>query len=138
MILNLEDKEKAINFVVIINLMTTQEQVKLFLSDFKSKMKIWDVIFRDDRGKNLQTLLELEIRPIDRKTSLEKLKLEDYSEGPINEILNGGSDMWVFGIALKNKEIYIKISMGFVGTSTICISFHIAEHPMNYPFKTNI
>ena len=130
----MEDTKKAINFVVIINLMTTQEQVKLFLSEFKTKMKIWDVIFRDDRGKNLQTLLELEIRPIDRKTSLEKLKLE----GPINEILYGGSDMWVFGIVLKNKEIYIKISMGFVGTSTICISFHIAEHPMNYPFKTNI
>lgn len=118
--------------------MTTAEDVKQFLSDFKTKMKIWDVLFRDDRGKNTQTLSALELKPIERKMSLEHLTVEDYSEGPLNEVLYGGSDMWVFGIMLKDKEIYIKISMGILGNSTICISFHIAEHKMNYPFKTNI
>jgi hypothetical protein len=27
------------------------------------------------------------------------------------------------------------LSMGYPGSSTICISFHIAEKNMNYPFK---
>lgn len=28
-----------------------ESEIKSFLSDFKQKMKIWDVIFRDDRGR---------------------------------------------------------------------------------------
>ena len=35
---------------------------------------------------------------------------------------------------IKEQEVYIKITLGR-GTSALCISFHIAEHPMNYPFK---
>ncbi|MCA0428620.1 MAG: toxin [Bacteroidetes bacterium] len=114
------------------NLFDTVEQ---FLVDFKSKMKIWDVLFRDDRGKNLNTLLELELRPIDRKVILESLEATDYSEGPIPEKLYGTSAMWVFGKQVKKKEVYIKITMGASGTSVICISFHLAEHKMKYPLK---
>lgn len=111
-----------------------KEHVELFLTNFKEKMKIWDVLFRDDRGKNLLTLTQLEIRPIDRKKILEDLETKDYSEGPLEEILYKGADMWVFGRKIKNKEVYIKISMG-MGTGVICISFHIAEHKMKYPLK---
>lgn len=45
--------------------------------------------------------------------------------------------MWVFGKHVKSHETYIKISIGAPGTNAICISFHIAEHPMNYPFKNH-
>jgi hypothetical protein len=44
-------------------------------------------------------------------------------------------EMWVFGKNVKGQEVYIKIMLGQPGRSTICISFHIAEHPLNYPFK---
>ena len=98
-------------------------------------MKIWDVLFRDERGKNAQALIDLELRPIERKTILEALAIKDYSEGPIQEKLYGGADMWVFGRTIKQKEVYIKISMGIIGTSVICISFHIAECKMNFPLK---
>ena len=46
-------------------------------------MKFWDVLFRDERGKNAQALIELELRPIDRKKTLETLHVNDYSEGPL-------------------------------------------------------
>lgn len=115
--------------------MASKHDVSTFLNDFKAKMKIFDVLFRDDRGINAQTLADLEIRPIDRKKVLENLVLEDYSEGPLEDTLYKSSDMWVFGKEVKNKEIYIKISIGYKGTSVICISFHIAEHTINYPFK---
>jgi hypothetical protein len=115
--------------------MTTETEVAAFLQDFKEKMKFWDVLFRDDRGKNAQALVELELRPIDRKAILEALETKDFSEGPLTEKLYGGADMWVFGKAVKKKEVYIKITMGAMGCCVICISFHTAQHKMNYPFK---
>ncbi len=41
--------------------------VRRFLEDFKTKMKIWDIVFTDNRAKNTQTLLQLEITPVLRK-----------------------------------------------------------------------
>lgn len=113
----------------------TVVEVGNFLENFKEKMKIWDVLFRDDRGKNTQTLAELELRPNERKTILESLETKDYSEGPIDDRLYGGSTMWVFGKIVKQKEVYIKITMGIYGSSVICISFHLAQHKMHYPLK---
>ena len=43
--------------------------------------------------------------------------------------------MWVVGKDVKGHEIYIKISLGRDNWQTICISFHIAEYRMKYPFK---
>lgn len=117
--------------------MTTQQEVEAFLKRFKEKMTIWDVLFRDDRGKNAQALADLEFRPLDRKTALKQLVALDYSEGPLPDTLYRGADMWVFGKIIKNKEVYIKITLGASGTSVICISFHLAEHPMDYPLKSN-
>ena len=115
--------------------MITEKEITAFLKEFKEKMKIWEILFRDDRGKNTQALVDLELRPIDRKMTLERLVVQDYSEGPLEEKLYGGSDMWVFGKHIKAKEVYIKISLGAHGSSVICISFHIAEHAMHYPLK---
>jgi hypothetical protein len=115
--------------------MTTKDQVESFLRDFKEKMKIWDILFRDERGKNTQALADLEITPIDRKNILNNLSADDFSEGPLEETLYGGSHMWIFGKEVKKQEVYIKISMGFSGASVICISFHIAEQSLQYPFK---
>ena len=41
--------------------MTTKEDVERFLNQFHEKLKIYNIFFRDDREKNLQTLTELEI-----------------------------------------------------------------------------
>lgn len=115
--------------------MSTEVEVEAFLKDFKEKMKFWDVLFRDDRGKNAQALVDLELRPIDRKSILEALEAKDYSEGPLAEKLYGCADMWVFGKLVKKKEVYIKITIGAMGNSVICISFHLAQQRMNYPLK---
>lgn len=92
--------------------MIAKEQVAEFLRDFKQKKKIFGILYRDDRGKNTQTLADLELRPNERDTILEKLSLEDYCEGPYEEKLYGGSDMWVFGREIKKNEVYIKITIG--------------------------
>ena len=115
--------------------MSPEKEVTEFLKDFKNKMGIWDVLFRDDRGKNAQTLAVLELTPNARKIILESLTAKDYSQGPLDEKLYGGSDMWVFGKTIKKQEVYIKITLGAIGASVICISFHLAEHKMHYPLK---
>jgi len=115
--------------------MSTEKEIASFLKEFKEKMKFWDILFRDDRGKNAQALVDLELRPIDRRATLEALATKDYSEGPLEEKLYGGPDMWVFGKTIKKKEVYIKITVGAQGSSVICISFHLAEYKMQYPLK---
>ena len=115
--------------------MATKEQVEEFLKRLKEKIKVFDIIFRDDRQKNLQTLATLEISPTYRKQVVMNIEAEDYVEGPIVDTINKVGEMWVFGKNVKGQDVYIKITLGLPSCSTICISFHIAEHKMNYPFK---
>jgi len=115
--------------------MTTKHEVETYLKELKVKMGIFDILFFDTRSKNQQTLHDLEISPAKRKEILNSLKVENYSQGPLNEKMLGLLPMWVFGKQVKKNEVYIKVSMGTENSKVICISFHIAEHPMKYPFK---
>jgi hypothetical protein len=116
-------------------MMVEIDDVERFLKRFKEKLKFWDIVFLDDRGKNVQTLADLELRPNYRKKVIEELEIMDYSQGPLPENWFGSHEMWVFGRQVKGSEIYIKITLGVEGSGTICISFHKAEFPMKYPFK---
>lgn len=117
--------------------MITKEDVEQFLENFYLKVKIFGIRFRDDRDKNRNALLELEISPRLRETVVMSLKWNDYSEGPIIDELNQHGEMWVFGKDVRGTEVYIKITMGTPNSHTICISFHAAEYPMFYPLKKN-
>lgn len=110
------------------------DEIEEFLIGFKLKMKIWNVFFLN-RKKNIQTLSDLEISPNDRIKVLEELESLDFSEGPLEDKMLAGADMWVFGKIIKGQEVYIKITLGKANLGAVCISFHIAEHSMNYPFK---
>lgn len=118
--------------------MISKEDIERFLDQFNAKMKVFGIIYRDDRGKNTQTLEELEIIPMHRRVVIESLTVEDYVQGPVIDELNRLGEMWVFGKDVKGREIYIKIALGCEGSQTICISFHIAEHPLYYPFKPSM
>ena len=109
--------------------------VEEFLSRLFGKLLIRRITFIDSREKNLETLSVLGI-PASRRTEVIKtLTPEDYSEGPIVSTLMMWGDMWVFGKDVNGHECYIKISLGKDGGNVICVSFHVAEHPMDYPFK---
>jgi hypothetical protein len=116
--------------------MCPKNEIEAFLRDFHSKMEIWGIFVRDDRGKNTQALFSLEITKDYRNKVLKSLIVEDYSEGPNKDALHKGADMWVFGKKVKEREVYIKITMGSFGAHVICISFHIAEYPMVYPYQS--
>ncbi|MCF0190129.1 MAG: toxin [Marinilabiliaceae bacterium] len=115
--------------------MVTKEQVESFLNELHTKMKIFGIIFRDDRAKNRETLEQLNIVPSFRRVVIENLKTEDYVQGPVVDELNRLGEMWVFGKDVRGREIYIKVQIAVTTSQTICISFHFAEHPLVYPFK---
>ena len=115
--------------------MAQKEEVEEFLRDFHVKMKIYGIRFRDDRQKNFQTSLELELSAKQREAVIASLTTMDFVEGPSLDTLNCGAPLWVFGKQVKKKEIYIKISIGLQNRNVICISFHDAAHKLNYPFK---
>lgn len=112
-----------------------ERHIDTFLLEFRQKKKIFGILFRDDRGKNQQTLLDLEISPKEREKVLDNLSVKDYVRGPLEDMLNKGPEMWEFGKKVKGQDVYIKITMGFTNSRVICISFHIAEYPLTYLFQ---
>jgi hypothetical protein len=117
--------------------MATKEEAEKFLNSFFEKMRFFDILFRNDRGKNQQALLDLEISPAKRLEIIKSLESDDFVNGPLPDTLNKSTDLWEFGKKVKKKDVYIKITMGFPNSAVICISFHLAERKLNYPFKTN-
>ena len=110
--------------------------VSRFLSSFHAHLNTWGVLFWDDRGKNTQALLDLEIVPIERENILKEIEVHDYSEGPIKDQFLRNAELWIFGKTVKEQEVYIKISLGVSGSKkVVCVSFHVADHTMNYPLK---
>lgn len=116
-------------------MIATIAEIERFLNDFHQKVEIFDILFFDEREKNLESLKLLNITRSERLEVIKSIVVEDYSEGPIKNLLNQFGDLWVFGKDVKGQEVYIKICYGMPGRSTICVSFHISEYPMNYPYK---
>lgn len=115
--------------------MITIEDVKAFLDQFNIKAEVFGIVFKDDRPKNRKALVQLDLTQLQREVIVKSLLPQDYVEGPVIDVLNQKGEMWVFGKDVKGQEVYIKITLGYENGQTICISFHIAEHPLTYPFK---
>ncbi len=114
--------------------MSDPHEIANFLRQMKDKVGVFDIVFLD-RPKNFQTLVELEITPAERRDTIMDLETRDYYRGPLSEDWHGAHEMWVFGKEVKGKEIYIKICLGAPNSRVVCISFHIAEYPLTYPFQ---
>ena len=115
--------------------LTDKSEIESFLEEFKVKLKIFDVIF-ERREKNLQALLDLEITPADRIEYLDAILTEDYISGPNkDENEKDRFPNWEFGLSIKNRDVYIKISLNKSNKSVICMSFHPTEFPLKYKFK---
>jgi hypothetical protein len=117
--------------------MANETDVASFLDIFRVKLQIWGLYYMSDRDKNFQTMLDLEFTSLLRRKIIDSIVLEDYCEGPKKDKLFKGSDMWVFGKSYREHEIYIKVTLGTENNKVVCISFHIAEHPLSYPFKNS-
>ena len=116
-------------------MIATLAEIQKFLNDFHQKVEIFDIIILNDREKNAKTQAVLGLSPNAQRDVIKEIQVQDYSEGPITNILNAWGDLWVFGKDVNNQEVYIKIAYGMPNRQAICVSFHLAEFPMSYPYK---
>ena len=90
---------------------TGKSEIKSFLDEFKIKMKTFGIVFKD-REKNIQALYDLEITAIQRNEYLLSLRVEDYYRGPKTDSFDPeSSSFWEFGITIRRKQVFIKISL---------------------------
>ena len=102
-----EYSTKKFNFAADVNKtnrMASKEEVQRFLNQMKEKIKVFGIIYRDDRGKNAQTLIDLEIAPKYRDSVIINIEVEDYSEGPVIDTLHQCGEIRLFGKDDKRQE----------------------------------
>ena len=109
----------------------TKQEVEEFLDQFGVKLDVWGIIYLD-REKNEEALKALGITPKARDVIVRQVRSDDYVETLSADYFG---EMWVFGRDMDGVELYIKIALGSPNSQTICISFHIAEHPISYAFE---
>lgn len=109
----------------------TKQEVEQFLGQFGIKFDIWGIFYLD-RDKNIEALKALGINQNARDEIVRQLQPDDYVETLSADFFN---EMWVFGRDMEGTELYIKIALGQPNDRTICISFHLAEHPITYAYK---
>lgn len=117
--------------IINVSMIKTKQEVEQFLSQFGIKFDIWGIFYLD-RDKNLEALKALGITQKARDEIVRQVKPDDYVETLIADFFN---EMWVFGKDMEGTELYIKIALGQPNNRTICISFHLAEHPIRYVFR---
>jgi hypothetical protein len=92
------------------------------------------------RRKSLDTLNNLGISIQDAFAMVEEMTYENYYRGPSperNPNFNPG-DIWEFGIEIETddlNDVYVKLKDEQTNYYIICLSFHEAEYPINYPYK---
>lgn len=115
--------------------MTTKNDVKSFLQELKQIITIWPIFYINRPKNSIQHLADLGITANSREQIINKLEIEDYSQGPEPETQFNGKDLWVFGKVIKTQEVYIKLTISKNSGNVICISFHKADYPIVFPFK---
>jgi hypothetical protein len=112
--------------------MATKKEIEKFLEQIKVEINAGVyLLLVEDREKNAQALLDLDITPNKRKEIILSLKAEDFYKEEEKYI--GKYPMYAFGKLVKKMEVYIKITK--TTQNVICISFHKAEFSITYPFK---
>lgn len=123
----------ALNIIDMEDNGITLEDVNRFLEQFKVKASVFCIIYRV-REKNEETLFKLGISAQMREKIVMSLEGTDFSHTTLGDVFDEGDVLWVFGKDYKGTELYIKITIIDNGRC-LCVSFHEAEHPINYPFR---
>ena len=116
---------------------TSKQAVLEFLRKFKDAMtngeRGLDIIPREE---NNRTIVELGLTRRNIENEILGLTALDYCSGPEPDRTRPGV-IWEFGKNIVLQEIYIKLKLAENGDQKIakCISFHIANHKINYPLR---
>lgn len=87
------------------------------------------------RDKNWDTLACLNMTTVMRNDLVLGLTWKDYCQGPMADDSGKPGEVWVFGTRVLGLEVFIKLKIAN-GSYPKCISFHKAEYPLEYPFRS--
>ncbi|MDD2585084.1 MAG: hypothetical protein PHT79_02035 [Syntrophomonadaceae bacterium] len=115
---------------------SSQDEVVFYLAKVKRLLadNKYDFV---PRKVNLEALAELGWA-LDYffKDYLMQLTLLNYVNGPETDRDDYDEDVWVFGDDIETDQYYIKIKIRtHVKQEVVCISFHKAKFPLNFPWK---
>lgn len=112
------------------------QDVRDFLLEFKQVATGERGIDIVPRADTRSTLAVLGLTKANLEEILLGLSVTNYSKGPEADRDRAG-EIWVFGAEVSGHEVYIKLKVAQVGGRQIakCISFHVAEFPLRYPYR---
>lgn len=112
------------------------EEVRNFLLEFKQAVTGGSGVELVPRDETLSTLARLGLTKANLEEILLRLSTTDYCQGPEPDRDRPG-EIWVFGREIEGEEVYIKLKVAQTKSRTIvkCISFHIAQFPLDYPYR---
>ena len=112
------------------------EKVRLFLLEFKQTVTAGSGVELVPRGDTLKTLQFLGMTKRNLEEVLLCLSVANYCAGPKTDRTMPG-EVWEFGKDMDGYEVYIKLKVSDAGGAKMakCISFHIAQRLLKYPYK---
>lgn len=113
--------------------MVQRHKVVLFLELMKLTARDRFVFL--GRRKNLDTLALLGITRTHAEFLVMGLTPEDYVQGPDADRNYPDYEMWVFGLRVSGREVYVKLQVILDPAGCVCVSFHESERPMHYPLR---
>jgi hypothetical protein len=88
-----------------------------------------------ERYSTPYTLLELDYDAYDVVEHLKILTIEEYVETLIDKDDLNPPLLFVFGININNKQVYVKLKIKEnQAKHVLCVSFHYAEKKMSFPY----
>ena len=115
-----------------------RESAGKFLKEFKRIATEGRGIDIVPRRKNQNSLAKLELNKRNCRDEILNLSVTDYCDGPKPDKDKPG-EIWEFGKKISGEEVYIKLKIAQVANERIakCISFHVAEFPLCFPYKVD-
>ncbi len=116
-----------------------REEVEAFLQRVREAARNDRIRFWGERKKNRKCFIDLRLTENDVVGYLANLEIEDYCEGPAPDEKGNPRMIWVFGLQIRDVEIYVRLADRAVDSHDhcVCISFHPSEHPLTYPYRSS-
>lgn len=116
----------------------TKQEIISFLTEFQTIASVTGVILIP-RTKTIQCLFTLRMTREEALDEILNLTYQEYSSGPeADSDPTYGGDVWIFGKQIGGNLVYIKLKIDVVAGNKVakCLSFHCAEYPLHFPFRT--
>ncbi len=123
--------------------MPTRQDVASFLGDFKAAVSLGYIHWLHRADETKAHLSGLEITRNQAVDCLHDLTPDNYSKGPEPDDYDENRQVWIFGCDVVGVEAYIKLTMQpdshrKTVVNALIWSFHVAEHPLRYPFRAGV